>query len=232
MTFSTVSDLRRVQNYYKLSFLDNIRQKLDLRGTNERMYVDPMPKPEEIFWQYLGKESHQKVQMKIVTFLLMVGCLGASYLLLGAALKFGDLDFKNSIPIVKQIWTTFLALVVVALALIFRQIMNFLSELRHPNTQTSKTMFIVCTTVIYHFIYFLIAPTIFFLLAKKEEKSLQLHSISYQALNFVIVQLILAGFDIFYCCWASNSTKLLNNPDSGLCQKQLHDKVTAPRFPM
>jgi hypothetical protein len=227
-----VKNVKLIANHYRLSFLENVRQTLDLRGT-DRMYVDPMPKPEEILWQFLGKESHQKVQMKIFTFFVMVGLLVLSYLLLGKALHVGDLDFKdNTLPIVKQAWSTFLALVVVAFAMIFRQIMNFLSELRNPNTQTSKTMFIVCTTVVYHFLYFLIIPTIFFLRAKAEERSLQLHSISYQALNFVIVQLILAGFDVFYCCWASSSTKLLNNPDSGLCQQQLHTKLSAPRFPM
>lgn len=103
--------------------------------------------------------------MKILTFFIMVGLLALSYLLLGKALTVGDVDLKNSLPIVKQVWSTFLALVVVAFALMFRQFMNILSVMRHPNTLTSKTMFIVCTTVIYHFLYFLIIPTIFFLRA-------------------------------------------------------------------
>jgi hypothetical protein len=96
---------------------------------------------------------------------MMVGMLGLSYLLLGKALTISDLKFQNSISLGKQVWTTFIALVIVAFALIFRAMMNILSELRHPNTQTSKTMFIVCTTVVYHFLYFLIIPTIFFLRA-------------------------------------------------------------------
>lgn len=48
----------------------------------------------------------------------------------------------------------------VVMALTFRQFMNILSEMRKPNTQTHRTMFIIVTTVLFHFLYYIIVPTI------------------------------------------------------------------------
>jgi len=44
--------------------------------------------------------------------------------------------------------------------------MNKLSDMRNPNTYTSRTMFIVITTVLFHFIYYIVIPTIYFALAE------------------------------------------------------------------
>lgn len=107
--------------------------------------------------------------------------------------------------------------------------MNKLADMRRSNTKTSRTLFIVSTTVIYHFIYFLILPTFYFV-AAKDDRSKKLFSISYQALNFLIVQLIIAGFDLFYCCWDRGRTKIFAHGKKGLCQKELHKVLTSPRF--
>ena len=119
---------------------------------------------------------------------------------------------------------------IVALALVFRSFMNKLADMRKPNTKTSRTLFIVSTTVVYHFIYFLIIPTIYFRTADEEERSLKLFSISYQALNFMIVQFLIVAFDLFYCCWDKNRTKILGKGAAGMCQKQVHQALTSPRF--
>lgn len=119
-------------------------------------------------------------------------------------------------------WSTFIALTIVALALVFRGFMNKLADMRRSNTKTSRTLFIVSTTVIYHFIYFLIIPTIYFVTADEDERSLKLFSVSYQALNFIIVQLLIVAFDMFYCCWDRGRTKILGKGRPGLCQKQIH----------
>jgi hypothetical protein len=46
----------------------------------------------------------------------------------------------------------------VGIALTFRFLMNKLSEMRKPNTQTSRTLFIILTTTLFHFIYYVIVP--------------------------------------------------------------------------
>lgn len=199
-----MGEARKVLEAYHEPWTGKVKAMVGL-GHPDAFYADPMPRSEEIFWQYVGKESRQKAPMKVLTVFMMIGLLGISYLILGKTLNTQDLDKDNELPIVKKVWSTVMALIVVAFALIFRAFMNKLSDLRHPNTQTSRTMFIVCTTVIYHLLYFLILPTIYFLRAEDQDKSMQLFAVSYQAMNFVIVQLFMAGFDVFYCCWANNT---------------------------
>jgi hypothetical protein len=103
--------------------------------------------------------------MKVVTFLLMTTILGISYVVLHFGMIMADKDDKKSINIKEKSWSTFISLLVVFMALVFRAFMNKLADMRKSNTKTSRTLFIVSTTVIYHFIYFLIVPTFYFVAA-------------------------------------------------------------------
>lgn len=96
----------------------------------------------------------------------MLVILGISYVVLHFGMVMADKDDKKSINIKEKSWSTFIALLVVALALVFRAFMNKLADMRKSSTKTARTLFIVSTTVIYHFIYFLILPTFYFVTAK------------------------------------------------------------------
>jgi hypothetical protein len=82
--------------------------------------------------------------------------------------------------------------------------------MRFPNTYTSRTMFIVITTVLFHFIYYLVIPTVYLYNAELDQKSQILKLISNQTLNFVIIQIILSGIDIMHCCWNKRLKKVEN----------------------
>ena len=56
--------------------------------------------------------------------------------------------------------------------------------------------------------------------------------ITNQTLNFLIVQFILAGFDLMHCCW-NKRLKNIENEDKPIgCQKILHEEIQYPRFPI
>lgn len=59
----------------------------------------------------------------------------------------------------------------VYVALTFRAFMNRLSELSHPSTYTSRTKFIVITTISFHLLFYLIIPTFYFSWAGAENRS-------------------------------------------------------------
>lgn len=56
--------------------------------------------------------------------------------------------------------------------------------------------------------------------------------ISNQAINFMIVQIIMAGFDLMFCCWNRNLSKVEDENKPIGCQKMLHEKIQFPRFPI
>jgi hypothetical protein len=96
--------------------------------------------------------------------------------------------------------TNIILLFLVFVALTFRAVMNQLSEMRYPNTFTNRAMFIVITTVLFHFIFYLLIPNLY-LFFHDDLRGAILGLISNQAINFIIVQVTLAGFDLMYCCW-------------------------------
>ncbi len=53
-------------------------------------------------------------------------------------------------------------LLIVVIALTFRFLMNKLSEMRHPTTYTNRSLFIIITTTFFHFLYYIIVPTVHF----------------------------------------------------------------------
>lgn len=122
--------------------------------------------------------------------------------------------------------------VMVAMALTFRQFMNRLSEMRMPNTQTSRTMFIVLTTVLFHFIYYIVIPTFYLRFSQKVDKNRTLFIITNQTFNFLLVQFILAGIDLMFCTWNKRLKKVNDETKPIGCQKILHNQIQYPRFPI
>jgi magnesium-transporting ATPase (P-type) len=92
--------------------------------------------------------------------------IGGSYLFLYFCMK---LTYNRDL--LPSPWNVMVAnilmTIMVPISLTFRQLMNKLSEMRRPNTQTNRTLFIVITTVLFHFIYYIIIPT-FYLKSSKD----------------------------------------------------------------
>jgi hypothetical protein len=107
----------------------------------------------------------------------------------------------------KSVLQNFIMIFIVGVALTFRQLMNRLSEMRFPNTYTSRTLFIVITTVLFHFIFYLFIPSTYLRVDYSKRGSI-LGIISNQALTFILVQITLAGFDLMYCCWNRRREKV------------------------
>jgi len=107
----------------------------------------------------------------------------------------------------KSILQNFIMTFIVFVGLTFRELMNRLSEMRFPNTYTSRTLFIVITTVLFHFIFYLFIPSTYLRLDYNNRGSI-LGIMSNTAVVFIIVQGLLAGFDLMYCCWNRNRGKV------------------------
>ena len=84
-------------------------------------------------------------------------------------------------------------------------------------------MFIVSTTILFHFIYYLIIPTVYFWLAEDFWKNKTLAIITNQTLNFLIIQFILAAIDLMHCCWSQRQKKVEDENRPIGCQKILHN---------
>lgn len=82
-------------------------------------------------------------------------------------------------------------------------------------------MFIVITTVLFHFLFYLFVPSLYLRLDHNLRGAV-LNLISNQSITFIIVQIILAGFDLMYCCWNRSRNKIEDEDHPIGCQKLLH----------
>ena len=69
-------------------------------------------------------------------------------------------------------------------------------------------MFIVLTTVLFHFLYYMIIPTVYFWLAASGEKNKVLEIITNKTFNFLVIQSILVSIDVMHCCWNKRQKKI------------------------
>jgi hypothetical protein len=124
------------------------------------------------------------------------------------------------------------AIGVVVLGICFRKLMCIIAEWRKPNTRTSKSLFIVSTSILFHLIYYAIIPTIYFTSYEEDKVSLKLLSIEVQVLFFLLIQFIISAFDVFFCFWNRRRQRILNYGVEGVCQKQLNTMLEYPGFPL
>ena len=192
-------------------------------------YCQTCPKPEEIIWNNIGIIERQGMKVKLLSVLYFILILVFLIFVLSFVL---DIIYnKNLGEPYQTILTNVILLFLVAVALTFRGWMNKLSQMRFPDTFTRRTMFIVITTVLFHVIFYLFIPSLY-LRFREDDRGSVLNLISNQAINFIIVQLILAGCDLMYCCW-NRKRKLVEDQDNPVgCQKMLHEKMQFSRFPI
>ena len=94
----------------------------------------------------------------------------------------------------------------------YRLYMEKLSEKRNPKNELERSRFILMTTVLFHFVFYLCLPTIFFAAPGGEINStVKLYVIYQQARTFIIVQLLILIFDIPYRLWKSNKINKLSD---------------------
>lgn len=104
--------------------------------------------------------------------------------------------------------------------------------MRRPNTQTSKTLFIVITTVLFHIIYYVIIPTFYLCMSEDADGNKILAIITNSTFNFLIIQFTLASVDMTYCSWSKKLKKVKDEDKPIGCQKMLHSLIQYPRFPI
>ncbi len=100
----------------------------------------------------------------------------------------------------KSIITAFILILIVILGLIFRMLMSKLSNMRNPKTYTTKAIFTIKTTVVFHVIFYLFVPSLY-LYFHEPLRGATLSLISSQVVSFIAIQMILSAFDWKFFKW-------------------------------
>lgn len=134
-------------------------------------------------------------------------------------------------PPLKNVVHNVILVIAVIIVVVFRHLMDKVAEVRFPYTITSRAFFIVITSVLLHFIFYVWLPSIY-LGMFHDIRGETLRLMSNQALMAVVVQIILTYVDLFYCFWNKKKKKVEDEDKPYACQKILHENMQYPRFPI
>lgn len=110
------------------------------------------------------------------------------------------------------VWNIVSACGLFIMDLVYRYIILILTEQRKPNTYLSRSNFIILTTVIFHLLFYLYLPAIYYAVSStKASASMKLKTLFFQVTVFVLASVLIATMDLRYFFYKQRSKKHLNN---------------------
>lgn len=122
-----------------------------------------------------------------------------------------------------------------ALSLVYRVIIIRLVPRRRPSSRDSESYFIVITTVIFHFIFYIVVPVSYYVVDFGGiSRNLKLKQLFVAVLMFLAMTVLAAFLDIRHRLFNSRRKKLLSSwrQWGKYCQARLHEQLQWPAFPI
>jgi uncharacterized membrane protein YagU involved in acid resistance len=94
---------------------------------------------------------------------------------------------------------------------VYRQIIIKILPSRHPSSREAESYFIVITTVVFHFCFYIIAPGTYFLLASKIPVNIKLKQLFVTVITFLVMSMLIAFLDLRYRIFNSRRKKIMSS---------------------
>ena len=105
---------------------------------------------------------------------------------------------------------------------------------RNPLNEYEASSFVLYSSMIFHLVFYIIIPTLFFFIRDGINTTVKLYVIAQQARTFIFMQVILCFIDIPYRMWKNKKISVLGDQREGFkyIQKMLHKIVEYRDFPL
>ena len=91
---------------------------------------------------------------------------------------------------------------------------------RNPLNEYEASLFVLNSSMIFHIVFYIIIPSLFFFINDGIDTTVKLYVISQQARTFIIMQMILCFIDIPYRVWKNRKTSVLGDQREGFKYNQ------------
>jgi hypothetical protein len=123
------------------------------------------------------------MRSKITTFaiciILIVLCYGLFYYPLKFSLSSHSASVHSAhLTLAEKFLPALIALLMMAMSVGFRMYMEVLASRRNPKTYLEHSKFVLATTVMFHLIFYLLIPTIFFVTDNGINQSIKLYTVA------------------------------------------------------
>lgn len=176
---------------------------------------------------------------KIRTFIACIILIALCYALFYYPLKFSlqshaNIDHSAHLTLAEKFLPGFIAILMLLMSIGFRMYMEVLAQRRFPKTYLDQSKFVLATTVMFHLVFYLVVPTIFFAIPNGINQSIKLYALSQQAQTFILVQLVLSWVDFVFRMWRVKKIRALSDQREAFKypQEYLHQRVEYREFPL
>lgn len=184
-------------------------------------YSERMAEPQEVYWKNIGQSSTNKVKTRIETTLVGLAFIAISFGLFYFPLLVID-EEKILDPGLGTGLGLLIAILIFAMAFIFRIVLISLMPKRRPSSKLAQGYFAVTAVAIYFFCFYLISPAFFYIFVDLNS-NYKLSEFFMTVLIFCIANIILAIVDIGYIPYRQKKSLMINQAEANtFCQSKLH----------
>ena len=153
-----------------------------------------------------------RIKAFFVCFVFITICYIILYYPMLFALEAHSYEENQALTIFLKILPNIISIFLVILSILFRMYLTKLSGQRNPKDEVEKSRFILLTSTIFHTIFFILMPLLFFFIPNAiKYPTLKLYVIAGQARIFIIIQLFLNIIDLPYMLWKNKKIKTLSH---------------------
>lgn len=98
-----------------------------------------------------------------------------------------------------------------AVSVVYRNYMVEISKKKNPSNEFEAAKFVLISSMLFHVIFYIIVPVLFFVISDGIDSTIKLYVISEQARTYIVMQLILCIIDVPYQIWKNKKIKCLSD---------------------
>lgn len=249
--FEDLEACKNVNRIYKINLLEKwwfgVRTLLsefkikDFSNSDIRLATYQIGLGSDVIWENLGEKLGVKMAIRIKTFFVALVFIVICYIILYYPMVFSlkaHIKAETKRYVHLNTWEKILpnltAFALVALSIYFRVYMDKLSEERNPKDQLEKARFVLISCLTFHLLFYVIIPTLFFMLPGDISETVKLYVISEQARTFIVIQVIIVLVDLPYRMWKKRKVRALSDQRVAFRSNQLmlHKIVECRDYPL
>ncbi len=177
IVFNTIEQKENIHNKLKMSeffkFLHYMSKIFKFKSDPIGYYSERVSEPQELYWGNIGESSTHKQKVRMETTLIGVGFMLLSFAVFYFPMYKID-EEKYSKPGLGTGLGLVVSILIIILAIVYRQIILGLMPTRRPSSKLAESYFIVMTTIVFHFFFYLVTPASFYLFADSVPKNMKL----------------------------------------------------------
>lgn len=166
VVFNTIEQKEKIHKSLRMNefvkFWHYIAKILNIEKNPIDYYSERISEPQEIYWKYIGESSTNKQKARLQTTLYGVLLIIISFAVFYFPMIKID-EEKIDSPGLGSGLGVLISTLMIVMSISYRLIILRIMPSRKPSNKITESYFIVMTTIVFHFFFYLITPATFYI---------------------------------------------------------------------